>query len=104
MSNAYELDIEPVELSPQEWKLLFMMIAENRADLNFREALTPYGISLLEELRRNLAINVVGIDVEDGNDGLRTEPTFCPVCKQTLIYNALHDLDELTLRTLYGDR
>jgi hypothetical protein len=51
------------ELTVNEWKLLFMLLCENRAGLELDKGLTPYGKELLRSVQRKLGINVVGVDV-----------------------------------------
>lgn len=52
-------DVE--DFDPQEWKLLFMMLVENRGGVDLAGPLTPYGAGLLEAVKRKLAIRVVGV-------------------------------------------
>lgn len=75
---------EAEDITPQEWKLLFMMIGENRGRIDFRRELTPYGIGLLDSLRRKLGIIVVGVD--SGADGALPDYNKCDECGQPLIY------------------
>lgn len=52
---------EPEEFSIDEWKMLFMLLCENRANLELTKGLTPFGQSLLFEVQRKIGIQVVGV-------------------------------------------
>lgn len=51
------------DLDPQEWKLLFMLLCENRAKIKLDEGLTEYGKDLLKQVQRKIGILVVGVDI-----------------------------------------
>ena len=76
-------DPEVEEFDPQEWKLLFMLLAENRGGINFHTGLTPYGIGILQEIQRKLGIRVVGVEMAYGE---LPRPDLCAACKQPLVY------------------
>ena len=50
------------ELDRDEWKLLFMLLCENRSGLELEKGLTEHGKILLRSVQRKLGINVVGVD------------------------------------------
>lgn len=82
-------DMPEVEsIDPQEWKLLFMLLGENRSKIDFRRELTPYGIGLLDSLRRKLGIIVVGVD--SGILGALPDYQKCEDCGQPKIYGDSH--------------
>ena len=72
---------ETEDLQPDEWKLLFMVLVENRANVDLTSALTPYGRYLFSAACRKIAINTVGVDSETD----QAAPfEACPECGQPL--------------------
>jgi hypothetical protein len=70
------------DFEPNEWKLLFMMLCENRAGLDLNKGLTPHGQYLLLELQRKIGINVVGVEASHGKV---VEPEVCGSCTQPVL-------------------
>jgi hypothetical protein len=75
--------MDNLEFEPQEWKLLFMVLAENRGKIDFRTALTPYGISLLDSIRHKLGMIVVDVDT---GPVTMADAEICPTCLQPMTY------------------
>ena len=73
-------EIEVEEFDPDEWKLLFTMLCENRAKHDFSKGLTPYGQVLLDSVSRKVGIRVVGVEASAGLPSV--EPDRCPLCNQ----------------------
>ena len=78
-------DPEVEEFDEQEWKLLFMLLAENRGGINFHVGLTPYGVGVLSEVQRKLGVRVVGVDLAHGEV---PESALCYCCLQPVVYAA----------------
>ena len=78
-------DPEIEDFEPNEWKLLFMLLAENRGGINFHAGLTPYGIAMLGEVQRKLGVRVVGVDLAHGEV---PQPVLCEMCLQPVCYAA----------------
>lgn len=52
------------ELTTEDWKILFMILCENRAKLDLEKDLTKHGKRLLKEVQRKIGINAVGVDID----------------------------------------
>lgn len=52
------------ELDSDDWKVLFMVLCENRGKLDLEKDLTPYGKQLLHNVQRKIGINAVGVDID----------------------------------------
>lgn len=53
------------DFEPQEWKLLFKLLCENKAKLELDKGMTDYGKQLLSDVQRKIGILVVGVDIRD---------------------------------------
>jgi hypothetical protein len=51
------------DFDPDEYKLLFMMLVENRGKIDWEEHLTPHGKRIFTGVQRKLGIIVAGIDL-----------------------------------------
>lgn len=80
MFEAYP---EPEELDDDEWKLLFMLLAENRGNLDLSGALAPHGKYLLGSIQRKLGINVVGVATPQGVPPVSSP---CPACGEHKLF------------------
>jgi hypothetical protein len=67
---------EVEEFEPSEWKLLFMVLCENRGQVELTKGLTHYGEYLMMSIQRKLGIMVAGVDT-----GTLAAP-ICGVCEQ----------------------
>jgi hypothetical protein len=54
------------ELDADDWKILFMILCENRGHLDLEKGLTAHGKTLLKNVKRKIGINAVGVDIEKG--------------------------------------
>jgi len=52
------------EFDSDDWKILFMMLCENRAKLDLTADLTEHGKRLLKNVQRKIGINAVGVDID----------------------------------------
>lgn len=52
------------EFDSDDWKILFMLLCENRAHIDFTSHLTEHGKRLLHNVQRKIGINAVGVDFE----------------------------------------
>jgi hypothetical protein len=75
---------EVEEFDPQEWKLLFMLLAENRGGINFYQHLTPYGVAMLDSVRRKLGVRVVGVEI--GTTRELPVAYHCEECGEPVLY------------------
>lgn len=71
------------DFDPQELKLLFMLLAENRDNINFYQHMTPYGIALLDSIRSKLGEAVVGVSLPLGE---RPTADLCNQCHQPVLH------------------
>ena len=54
---------EVEEFDPDDWKVLFMLVCENRAGLDLTKGMTDHGKELLREVQRKIGIAAVGVDI-----------------------------------------
>jgi hypothetical protein len=52
------------ELNAEDYKILFMILCENRAKLDLEKDLTEHGKKLLKAVKRKIGINAVGVDID----------------------------------------
>lgn len=55
---------EEEELDRDDYKILFMVLCENRAKLDLEKDLTEHGKKLLKAVKRKIGINAVGVDID----------------------------------------
>jgi hypothetical protein len=63
----HPLQYEPPEYEPfdsDDWKVLFMVLCENRGKVDFTKGMTEHGIKLLHNVQRKIGINAVGVDMD----------------------------------------
>ena len=52
------------ELDSDDYKILFMLLCENRSNLELDKGLTEHGKRLLHNVQRKIGINAVGVDMD----------------------------------------
>lgn len=52
------------EFDPDEWKLLAMLLCENRGKHDLNYGLTEHGQQLLHSVQRKIGIRVLGVDMD----------------------------------------
>jgi hypothetical protein len=53
------------ELDRDDYKVLFMILCENRGKLDLEKGLTEHGKQLLQAVKRKIGINAVGVDIDE---------------------------------------
>ena len=56
------------EFDADDWKVLFMLLCENRSGLDLEKGLTDHGKQLLKNVKRKIGINAVGVDIDANSD------------------------------------
>lgn len=63
LRNISVTDPDFEELDSDDWKILFMLLCENRGKLDLEAGLTDHGKRLLKAVTRKIGINAVGVDI-----------------------------------------